>query len=243
MPTRDIVEIDEQKCDGCGQCVTACAEGAIRIVNGKARLVSDVYCDGLGACLGHCPQGAIRIIKRQAAAFDEEAVRRHTAPREAVAAGHHHGCPGAAVRSLMGGQLPQARPPFPARQAPADGQGLMNWPIQLRLVPPEAPFLKDADVVLAADCAAFAMPGFHQEVLKGRPLLIACPKLDDAQAYVEKLARIFLVAEPRSLTVVRMEVPCCMGLMRIAQAARAMAGSPTPVEEIVVGIEGQRIGR
>lgn len=242
MPTREIVEIDQQKCNGCGQCVPACAEGAIRIVNGKARLVSDVYCDGLGACLGHCPQDAIRIVKREAAEFDEEAVRNHTARRETVAAGHHHGCPGTAVRSLVGNALPMARPRPTMPQPPTDGHGLANWPVQLHLVPPEAPFLKNADVVLAADCAAFAMPGFHQDVLRGRPLLIGCPKLDDAQAYVEKLTRILSIAGVRSLTVVRMEVPCCMGLMRIAQAAQAMAGSDAPIEEIVVGVGGQRIG-
>jgi Pyruvate/2-oxoacid:ferredoxin oxidoreductase delta subunit len=224
MPRREIVEIDEKKCNGCGQCVPACAEGAIAIVDGKARLVSDVYCDGLGACLGKCPQVAIRITQRESRAFDEEAVRR-LAARPTVSA-----CPGAAVQSMMLPGLPLAGPPV---GPPSDGV-LVNWPIQLRLVPPGAPFLAGADVVLAADCAAFASADFHAQVLRGRPLLIACPKLDDAQAYVEKLAQIFATAGIRTLTVVRMEVPCCTGLLRIAQAAGQQAGIEVPLEEIVI---------
>lgn len=234
MPRRQIVEIDQKKCNGCGQCVPACAEGAIAIVDGKARLVADVYCDGLGACLGKCPQGAIRITEREAEAFDEDAVHQHLARQQHAAAGG--GCPGAAVRSLglpLAAQAAGPRPPQPA------GGALTNWPIQLQLVPAEAPFLRDADVVLAANCTAFACGEFHEEILRGRPALIACPKLDNSQAHVEKLARVFAMSGMRSLTVVRMEVPCCMGLVRIAAAARRLAGSDVPVREVVVSVSGR----
>jgi Pyruvate/2-oxoacid:ferredoxin oxidoreductase delta subunit len=240
MPRRNIVEIDERKCNGCGQCVPACAEGAIQIIEGKARLVSDVYCDGLGACLGKCPQDAIRMVEREAADFDEAAVRRRRAPSAAPKVAPHGGCPGAAVRSLVGSPLPLTqrtpgrRPPVPSGEG-----GLVNWPIQLHLVPPEAPFLSGADVVLAADCTAFAAPDFHTGLLAGRPLLIACPKLDDAQAYVEKLTRMLLVSGMRRLTVVHMEVPCCTGLVRIAHAAQQRAGTQVPIEDVVVGVNGE----
>jgi Fe-S-cluster-containing hydrogenase component 2 len=245
MPRREIVEIDEKKCNGCGLCAPACAEGAIAIVDGKARLLSDVYCDGLGACLGKCPQGAIRITQREAEAFDEEAVRQR-ADRPVVQTtdacpGRQAGptCPGSAVRSMMGPGLPLARRPAGPPAPPADAS-LVNWPIQLHLVPPGAPFLAGADVVLAADCAAFASADFHGQVLRGRPVLIACPKLDDAQSYVEKLGRIFANSGIRRLTVVHMEVPCCTGLVRIAEAARQLAGSNVPVEEMVISISGQQ---
>lgn len=242
MPTRDIVQIDQQKCNGCGQCVPACAEGAIQIIDGKARLVADVYCDGLGACLGKCPQDAIRIIQREADPFDENAVRNRQPRCPAPAVAHHGACPGSAARSLPRAALPLApasagrRPPVPSGEG-----GLVNWPIQLHLVPPEAPFLAGADVVLAADCAAFAMPDFHEGLLGERPLVIGCPKLDDTHAYVEKLARMLAVSGMRRLTVVHMEVPCCMGLMRIAREAQTLAGTQVPIEEVVIGVNGGRI--
>jgi len=267
MSTRKIVHIDQSKCDGCGQCVPSCAEGAIQVINGKARLVSDVYCDGLGACLGECPQGAITIIEREAAEFDEHAALEHVArtrsqsastkravPSPAAAAprpahGHGHGgCPGAAARSL--GALPVlgGRPPMPTARPAVSAAGaddsdaappLANWPIQLHLVPPTAPFLRDADLFLVADCAAFAFAGFHREVLKRRPLVIGCPKLDDTGAYVEKLSAMIAAAGIRSITVVHMEVPCCTGLIRIAQQAKAQTGSDLPLEEITVSIRGE----
>ena len=273
MVARKIVQIDESKCDGCGQCVPSCAEGAIQIVAGKARLVSDVYCDGLGACLGQCPQGAITVIQREAEDFDEAAALAHVQrraaaePREGHAGARearfpaatperqvshpphngHGGCPGSAVRSLgpAAGPLPMLpqRPMIRALDegdtAGGEAPPLANWPIQLHLVPPNAPFLHEADVVLAADCAAFALAGFHQEVLKRRPLVIGCPKLDDGQAYVAKLTAMIRAAKIRSLTVVRMEVPCCMGLVRIASLARQAAGSDIPLEEIVISLRGQ----
>lgn len=277
MVARKIVHIDESKCDGCGECVPSCAEGAIQIIAGKARLVSDVYCDGLGACLGQCPQGAITVIKREAEQFDEAAAHDHVrrlaapavaatpaaappaaaltaAPAKCPSAGSapraaHGGCPGSAVRSLGPAAGPRALPTLPqhpmirslAETDSASGETppLANWPIQLHLVPPEAPFLHEADLLLVADCAAFAFAGFHQEVLKRRPLVIGCPKLDDGQAYVEKLAAMIRASKIRSITVVRMEVPCCMGLVRIAGLARQAAGSDLPLEEIVISIRGQ----
>jgi Pyruvate/2-oxoacid:ferredoxin oxidoreductase delta subunit len=251
MPMRKVIQIDEAKCDGCGECVTSCAEGAIALVEGKARLVSEVYCDGLGACLGHCPRGAISIEEREAAAFDELEVHGHltrlagdkaapkAAPAMAPSAGHQ--CPGSMMRALGG------------RPAPPVGEGdsgatplpseLSNWPVQLALVPPFAPVLRGADLLLTADCVPFAYADFHRTFLRGgRPVLIACPKLDDVGPYVEKLAQIFQTAQPKSLTIVRMEVPCCGGLARAAAQAQEMAGSRVPIREVIVGIQGDLRG-
>jgi Pyruvate/2-oxoacid:ferredoxin oxidoreductase delta subunit len=249
MPKRKIVHIDETKCDGCGLCVPSCAEGAIQIVNGKARLVSDVYCDGLGACLGECPRGAITIIEREAADFDEAAAHRHVARlRQLARQGEpvSGGCPGSAVadfrRSAEG--LPIVGGPRDARNgsaasgAPAPS-ALGHWPIQLRLVPPSAPFLQGADLLLAADCVAFALADFHERFLRDKAVAIACPKLDDTRPYVEKLAAIFAHASIRSLTVIHMEVPCCMGLLRIAQAARHAAAVDVPLREVVISTRGE----
>lgn len=248
MIKRQIVHIDEEKCDGCGQCVPGCEEGAIRIVDGKARLVSDVYCDGLGACLGHCPRGAISLIEREAQDFDEAAVARHLAATRATlpvldantAAG---GCPGLQARQLRQGN--GSPHPVTAREAgvehlPEDPvpSGLGNWPVQLRLVPPTAPYLQHADLLLVADCVPFAMADFHRRFLDGRPVLIGCPKLDDGRFYVQKLAHVIQAGQVRSITVVRMEVPCCMGLTQIARAAIELAGSDCPLHEAVVSIQG-----
>lgn len=233
MAIREIVEIDEEKCDGCGQCIPQCAEGALRIVDGKARLVSDNHCDGLGACLGACPQDAIRIVRREAEEFDEQA----------VAASHAHGahgagelaCPGAAAfdRAEAVGPVPDAQPGGPS--------ALTHWPVQLRLVPVSAPFLDGADLLLAADCAPFAMADFHRELLAGKRLLIGCPKLDDAAFYAEKLGEILKANDVRSLTIVHMEVPCCHGLMAIAQRALAESGKgkDIPAHEVTLSIRGE----
>jgi Pyruvate/2-oxoacid:ferredoxin oxidoreductase delta subunit len=239
MSQRKIVEINESKCNGCGLCVPSCAEGAIQIVGGKARLVSDVYCDGLGACLGECPQGAIAIVDRDAAAFDEAAAHRHVAQlreSKAAVAVPSGGCPGARVQDLRLSVLPPGG--RPAISAGGASSSLGNWPVQLHLVPPSAPFLQDADVLLVADCVPFALADFHERYLQGRPVVIACPKLDNTQPYVEKLAAMFRLASIRSLTVVHMEVPCCMGLMRIAQAARQAAGVEVPLHEAVISTRG-----
>lgn len=243
MVRRKIVQIDEEKCDGCGLCVPSCAEGAIQVIDGKARLVSDVYCDGLGACLGHCPQDAIRIEERDAEEFDEQAAHRHVETLKSSSSTHSHsGCPGAAVQNLLN-VLPSSQRPrrSSAQEETAESpvSALGNWPVQLHLVPPHAPFLHEADLLLVADCVPFAYADFHRRFLRGKPVVIGCPKLDDAPAYVEKLAAILRQASIRSLTVVHMEVPCCMGLMRIAEAAVARVGRSVPLEEVTISIRGE----
>jgi NAD-dependent dihydropyrimidine dehydrogenase PreA subunit len=247
---RKIVQIDEAKCDGCGQCVPACAEGAISLAGGKARLAADVLCDGLGACLGECPRGAIRIEEREAAPFDHAAVEMHLAragpaappprPRLAVVtdpgpAGG--GCPGSASRSLPRRPLsvvPDEETPRPAGRE----SRLAHWPVQLHLVPPQAPWLRDADLLVAADCVPFAYARFHEDLLEGRVVVVGCPKLDDLRAYLDKLAAIFATASPRSVTVARLEVPCCGGISAVARQALAQAGSPAPFREVVVSVDG-----
>jgi Pyruvate/2-oxoacid:ferredoxin oxidoreductase delta subunit len=258
MIVRNIVEIDEAKCDGCGLCVPSCEEGAIRIIDGKARVVSDTYCDGLGACLGHCPRDAISIVQRPAAAFDEAAVARHlqasVAPRQvsvspAAPTPAHHGCPGS--RSIQLQVLephlrePLLSPALASAPAPAEPNPsrLTHWPVQLHLVSPNATFLRDADLLLVADCVPFAFADFHAQLLDGRPVAIGCPKLDDCQAYVQKLSQIIQVARVRSITVVHMEVPCCTGLLRIAQAAVQQTASDVPVYSTVVSVRGQLLTR
>jgi len=246
---RKIVRIDEAKCDGCGECITSCAEGAIALVDGKARLVSDVYCDGLGACLGECPQGAITMVEAQARPFDETAVQAHLArrgrpPESGHGGGHgaaHAGCPGAAPRELRRPSLAvvQAGPGPAAAPAPRQGgSALSSWPIQLMLVPPTAPWLAGADLLVAADCVPFAYANFHAELLAGRKLVIACPKLDDNRANADKLAELCTHGHPRSITVVRMEVPCCGGLSMAARQAVQRSGAEIPVRDVVIGVDG-----
>ncbi|HYD39236.1 MAG TPA: 4Fe-4S dicluster domain-containing protein [Anaeromyxobacter sp.] len=242
---RKVVRIDEERCDGCGDCVPSCAEGAIAIVDGKARLASDVLCDGLGACLGECPRGAISIEEREAEAFDEAAVARHLgrapAPHGAPAAPAPAACPGSAPRTLpRRGLAVVSEPAGPAARAGARGAGaLAHWPVQLRLVPVGAPFLAGADLLVAADCVPFAYPSFHAELLAGRAVVVGCPKLDDLPAYADKLTAILGRPDgPVRVTVARMEVPCCAGITAAAQHAAARAGRDVPVREVVVGVDG-----
>ncbi|MBI4667820.1 MAG: 4Fe-4S binding protein [Elusimicrobia bacterium] len=247
---RKIVHIDEEKCDGCGLCVPNCAEGALKIIDGKARLVKEIYCDGLGACLGHCPQGAITVIEREAEAFDEQAVKKYLEteksdipPKNAPPSPHPrpkgrgwgHACPSARVMN------PEERPRNNDMKAGEIASELTQWPVQLMLVPPQAPFLQNADLLIAADCAAFAFGDFHRKFLKGKALVIACPKLDDGEYYVEKLEQIFRVAGLKSATVVHMEVPCCFGLKMIVQKALEQSGVNIPVKAIVVSVAGEII--
>lgn len=243
MATRQIIQIDEEKCDGCAQCVPSCEEGAIQIVDGKAKLVADVYCDGLGACLGHCPQGALTIVEREAVEFDEEAVHQHLAEmkRELPTAPATGGCPGAAAMQLRDATTSQQTTAASGSGASdeAEPSRLANWPVQLHLVPPQAPYLQQADVLLVADCVPFACADFHRRFLDGRPVVVGCPKLDDGQAYVQKLAQIILASGIRSITVLKMEVPCCTGLLHIAEAAVQMAGTQTPVRDATISVRGQ----
>jgi len=227
---RKIVKIDEEKCNGCGECALACAEGALQIINGKAKLISEQYCDGLGACLGECPQGAITIEEREAEEFNEEAVERHLHPEPEIPCA----CPSAAIAQFAQAEVD------PSPSTVVLKSMLAHWPIQLRLVPPFASFLKNADLLLAADCAPFAYATFHQDFLPGHALLIACPKLDNHEAHLAKLTDILKMAEPRSLTVVHMEVPCCFGLVHMAKQAIQASGKDIPFHGITIGVRGER---
>lgn len=229
---RNIVKIDEDKCNGCGLCVPACAEGAIQIIDGKARLVAENLCDGLGACLGDCPRDAITMEQREANEFDEEAVEK-AAKASARPAPAHGGCPSSRAMNLT--PKPETGGSEASRQS-----RLGNWPVQLNLVPPTAPFLQEADLLLAADCAPFAYADFHKDFLNDKTLVIGCPKLDDGQVYLEKLTRMLQENTINSLTVVRMEVPCCSGLATIAQQALAASGKQIPFETVTIGIKGER---
>jgi ferredoxin len=246
---RNIIRIDEEKCNGCGQCVTGCAEGAIQLVNGKARLISEVYCDGLGACVGECPAGALTLEERDATEYDQAAVDRHLSstgrsPHASASAPLQpafQGCPGSMARSLHQapvGTVPSACPGS-ALSAPAAASVLGNWPIQLSLVPVNAPYLERASLLIAADCTAFAFPDFHCRFMKGKIALIGCPKLDDAGSYRQKLASIIQVNDIEFIHVVYMEVPCCGGLVRLVQGAVADSGHKVPVKLTKIGISGE----
>ncbi len=223
---RPIVRIDESRCDGCGVCVTGCAEGALRIVDGKARLVGENYCDGLGACLGECPRQALSVEEREAPVF--------TGPAPAAAssghAGHGGGCPGSRTLRWDG----DARPADPAPSA------LTHWPVQLALVSPDVPHWAHRDLVLAADCVAYACGGFHSAWLQRKTLAVACPKLDDRHAeYVEKIAALVDRGQAASITAMIMQVPCCRGLMEMVGEALARSRRQVPVTEVIVGLQGQ----
>ena len=228
---RKIVKIDEAKCNGCGLCIPSCKEGAIKIVDGKARLVNDVYCDGLGACLGNCPQDAITIEERVADEFNEEAVNTHLTPEVKPLA---CGCKGSMVKSI--GKKATA-----CEGSIAQRSELTNWPIQLMLVPTEAQYLKGADIVLLADCTAVAYANLHQDIIKNRIVLMACPKLDNIEFYRQKLTDIFKIAHPRTVEVVMMEVPCCTGLGVVAEDAARASGTNLNVFKTTVTIEGKRV--
>ncbi len=267
---REIVTIDEELCDGCGECVPSCHEGALRIVDGKARLVADRLCDGLGDCLGHCPQGAIQVEHREVDAYDEKAVRDHlareklpTAPAEKqptatkrpspcslMSEGSRDGCPGSKLAQFSTGATGASSDPTGAKvlsresdPASASASALTHWPVQLRLLSSTAPVFRGAHLLVAADCVPVAYAGFHSDLLQGRSVAIACPKLDDSQGYVEKLAEILRENSPKDITVALMEVPCCVGLLRMVLDARRLAGSNIPVHEVSVGVQGRIIER
>jgi Fe-S-cluster-containing hydrogenase component 2 len=237
MPVRKIITIDEEKCDGCGLCAEACHEGAIRIVDGKARLVSESYCDGLGDCLGECPQDAITIEEREAEIYDQAAVDAHLAKLASGSGAErlHPGCPGAAVRSF--------EPEDPDTLGGFDRPSrLSQWPVLLNLVPANAPFLRGRDLLISADCVAYASANFHDHYLAGRTLVVGCPKFDDVRHYYEKLKAMFLEARPRSITVTRMQVPCCGGLANVVIRARNETVPNTELSVVTVGIKGEELG-
>jgi Pyruvate/2-oxoacid:ferredoxin oxidoreductase delta subunit len=238
---RKIVEIDESRCNGCGQCVLACAEGAIQVVDGKARLVSENFCDGLGACLGECPQGAIRIIERDAENFDPKAVERHNMEKAMSKKSLKNlvppGCPSSCMETFA---PPPAEKPVQSSKEKIPS-ALSHWPVQIRLVPPAAPFLKGAHILVAADCTPIAYPEFHHDFLKGKSVMIGCPKFDDARLYLQKFTEIFKTADIKSVTVVAMEVPCCQRFFLIIDKALELAGKDIPLEEITISPKGKII--
>jgi Pyruvate/2-oxoacid:ferredoxin oxidoreductase delta subunit len=240
---RKIIQIDEEKCDGCGNCVIGCAEGALAIVEGKAKVISDNLCDGLGACIGECPQDALEIIEREAEAFDEAAVEAHLAAQEeapqsqaSAQSGTACGCPSAQIQTFSGG------PSVRIKAQPASGgeaSALSHWPVQIRLIPPHAPFLKGADLLVVADCVPVAFPSLHQDLLKGKVVMIGCPKFDDADEYIEKFTAIFKTAGVKSVTTAVMEVPCCAGLPWMVEKGLAAAKTQIPYSQVVVSTRGE----
>lgn len=243
---RKIVHIDEEKCNGCGLCIPNCAEGALQIIDGKAKLVKDSFCDGLGACLGHCPQGAITIIEREADEFDEKAVEEHLSRMENENHGknqkpahhnaHHHigGCPGSMMMQIN-------------REVKDENvkvaSKLRQWPVQLALVSPSAPYLYRSDLLIAADCTAYAYGNFHNDFIKDRTVVVGCPKLDDNDYYTEKLTEIIKNNDLESITVVKMEVPCCSGIAMAARIARDRAGVNIPVKVVTISVDGEILQR
>ena len=227
---RNIIRIDEEKCDGCGTCVPACAEGALQIIDGKARLVKESYCDGLGACLGECPQGAITIEEREAEAFDEKEAMLHIKKQKEEAESLPCGCPSTTTRSW------ETRGEQTLAEAPSL---LSHWPVKLRLVSPGAPYFERDELVMAADCAPFAYGNFHNSFLEDKALITGCPKFDDMEYYLEKLTEILKFSKIKNITVVRMEVPCCSGWLTLARQAIKASGKEIIVDEKVIGIEGE----
>jgi Fe-S-cluster-containing hydrogenase component 2 len=242
---RKIIEIDEALCDGCGQCVPSCAEGAIEVINEKARIVAEEYCDGLGACLGECPNGALQIVEREVEDFDEEAVEAHLKNRKDAQKAHETipplACPSAQLQNFAG----KGSNPFTEGTTEGNGpeSGLSHWPVQINLVPPTAPFLKGANLLVAADCVPVAYGNFHQDFLKGKVVMLGCPKFDEVQGYIQKFTDIFKAAGIRSVTAVVMEVPCCSGLPMIVKKAMEAAGKKIPMEEVTVSVRGQLLKR
>ncbi|MFH2146096.1 MAG: 4Fe-4S binding protein [Candidatus Omnitrophota bacterium] len=272
---RKIIKIDEDNCSGCGECIPNCPEGAIQIIDGKARIISDLFCDGLGACIGHCPQQAISIEEREAKPYDEkktmeniikagpnvisahlEHLKNHNQAdlyKQAIdflkekkikipAANfpHHHGdkgCPGMKVVDLR-----QKKDKNSGQMRLSLDSQLNNWPVQLKLLNPQAPYFKDADIVVAADCVPFAFANFHQKFLKGKTLVIFCPKLDSAhEEYVEKLTQIFKNNNIKSITAVHMEVPCCFGTSKIVEEAVKQSGKNIVIKDYTISLKGELV--
>ena len=282
---RKIIKIDLEKCNGCGLCIPNCPEGALQIIDGKARLVSDLFCDGLGACIGHCPEGAISVEEREAGEYDERRVMGNIVPqgKNVIKAHLDHlkehgqgdlmeeaieflkeseidipapfgeasgalrdgpdkaravftGCPGAKIMDLTrkGEATAEEKP------VPTGVSRLRQWPVLIMLVPPHAPFLKGADLLIAADCVPFAYADFHEELLKGRVVLVGCPKFDDVELYREKFEQIFRSSDVKSVTVAHMEVPCCFGMVRLVHDALEASGREIPFRTVEIGINGEK---
>lgn len=252
MVTRDIIEIDRDKCNGCALCTTACAEGALEIDNaGKAVLVREIFCDGLGACLNVCPTGALKVVKKESSGYDAKASYEHVLKTRGADAAknvhgaeeltmkHEHGqlgcgCPGSMAREIKHEVAERSR----GDQTGSVSSELSQWPIQLHLVSPQAPYFNEVDLLIAADCTAFTIGSFHQDLLKGKKLVIACPKLDDTSTYVNKIAEILRINTIYSLTVAIMTVPCCSGLIRIVEEAVQLSGKPIAIRKVVINLDG-----
>jgi NAD-dependent dihydropyrimidine dehydrogenase PreA subunit len=237
---RKIIKIDEDLCNGCGNCVPACAEGALEIIDGKARVIADIYCDGLGACLGECPTGALTIEERQADEFDEHAVEEMLAEKQKAPQGPQ-------VLPMASGGCPSTRmvqsfAPAPVAGEPAES-ALSHWPVQIMLVPPTAPFLKGADLLVLADCVPVAFPSLHRDFLPGKRVMLGCPKFDNVEAYIDKFDQICRQSGIRSITTVVMEVPCCAALPVIVQQGMQRSGVRIPLEEVVVSVRGKILQR
>lgn len=226
---RKIIKIDESKCTGCGLCVLSCAEGAIIIKDGKAKVVKDMFCDGLGACLGHCPEGALSIEERDAEPFDEEAAKKHV---DVVKGQELHSCQSSRPMVLM--------PEAPATKGDNPSQ-LRNWPIQLALAPEVTPAYNGASLLIAADCTGFSMGNVQRDFIAGRIAIIACPKLDNFEAHVDKLTKIFKGNDIKDLTLIRMEVPCCGGLQRMVHEAMKQSGKKFPLQDFIVERYGGKV--
>lgn len=268
MGKRKIIKIEEEKCNGCGLCIPNCPEGAMQVIDGKARLISDLFCDGLGACIGHCPEGAISIEERDADLYDEKKVMANIvkqgpnvikahldhlkAHNEALLfqealdylKAHHIAvpkeegacnCPGSKVVDLR-----SAKKKSTTQSAKAESE-LMQWPVQIHLVSSRASFFNDADLLIAADCVPFAYANFHQDLLKDKVLLVGCPKLDDVSVYQEKITEIFKGNSIKSITYAHMEVPCCLGLVKVIQQALIESGKEIPFAEAMISIKGERL--
>ncbi len=236
--TRKIIEIDDELCNGCGLCVPDCAEGSLQIIDGKARLVSDNLCDGLGACLGSCPTGALKIIEREAEEFDEEAVEEYLAGQKAGANEKQTapmGCPSSQLQVLQ----PAASCQSANAPGVQEGSALSHWPVQIRLIPATAPFLENADLLVAADCTAVAYPNIQRDYVAGRVVMMGCPKFDDQQLYVERFTEIFATRKLKSLTILIMEVPCCGSMLQIIKQACAKAKPDFPIHQVVVSRNGE----
>lgn len=249
---RKIIKIDEELCDGCGQCVPDCAEGSLKIIDGKARLVADNLCDGLGACLGACPTGALSIIEREADEFDEDAVEAYLKEQEKEQQGSPKqppsGCPSSTLQSfptpVKTGKSACTTANAPKDLAPAqDGSALSHWPVQIRLIPAHAPFLQNAHLLVAADCTAVAVRNFQTQYLEGKTVMMGCPKFDDAEIYVQRFTEIFKTCNLKSLTILIMEVPCCSAMNAIVRQAFERAGTDIPVDQVTISTRGEEISR
>ena len=255
---RKVIQIDDTRCNGCGLCIPACPEGALQIIEGKARLVKEQFCDGLGACLGDCPEDALHIVEMEAEYYDADGVAAELKQKspELLAKHHEHlnehneeiarvmkpaepspvfACPGSKMRHWQENTAIEA--PAIRKQS-----RLRQWPVQLHLVPPGAPYFRNADIMIVADCVPFAYPNFHEDFVKDRAIAVGCPKLDDVDAYIEKISQIIRISNPDRLSVAYMEVPCCSGLVHLTRKAIELSGRDIPLETILVTIKGEKAG-